>query len=129
MIVLDLRNVTNELSSVIDKWFRIGVQLGLSEIKLKQIEADHHNVDRYFSEVIGFWLKGNTQVPVTWESLVETLETPFVDEKGLAKRLKEKQGLMEPVGVLAAASSSNLPSVGTGTLRPGPTSSLTTLGM
>ena len=78
---------------MIDKWFRIGVQLGLSEAKLRQIEADHRTVDRCFSEVISFWLNRNTEVAVSWKSLVEILESPFVDEKGLAKKLREKGGL------------------------------------
>ena len=101
--------MTNELSSVIDKWFRIGVQLGIDETKLNQIEADYRSVDRYFSEVINFWLKGNTQVAVTWKSLVEILETPFVNEKGLAKRLREKGGLLEPVEVPPATTPSSQP--------------------
>ena len=90
---LDLWSITNELGSVIDKWFRIGVQLRLSEAKLRQIEADHRTVDRYFSEVISFWFNGNTQVAVSWKSLIEVLESPFVDEKGLAKKLREKGGM------------------------------------
>ena len=90
---LDLWSITNELGSVIDKWFQIGVQLRLSKAKLGQIEADHHTVDRCFSEVISFCFNGNTQVAVSWKSLVEVLESPFVDEKGLAKKLREKGGL------------------------------------
>ena len=101
--VLDLRSVTNELGSVIDKWFQIGVQLGLSEAKLHQIEFDHRTADRCFSEVIIFWLKGNTQVAMIWKSLVEVLESSFVNERGLAMRLREKlAGEMEAVGKAAS---------------------------
>ena len=89
-VVLDLRSITNELGSVIDKWFQIGVQLGVSESKLRQIESDYHTLDRRFSEMISFWLNGNTQVPVSWMSLVEVLESRFVSEKGLANQLREK---------------------------------------
>ena len=90
---LDLRSVTNELGSVMNKWYQIGVQLGISEAKLGQIEADYHTVDRRFSEVISFWLKENTQVAVSWNSLIDILESPFVNEKGLANKLREKTGL------------------------------------
>ena len=90
---LDLRSITSELSSVIDKWFQIGVQLGVSESKLRQIESNHNTVERCFSEVISFWLNGNTQVAPTWKSLVVVLELSFVDEKGLAKKLREKGGM------------------------------------
>ena len=92
--MLDLRNITNELCSVIDKWFRIGIQLGLSESKLRQIGADYHTVDMRFTEVISFWLSGNTPVSVSWESLVKILEQPYVGEKGLAGRLREKGGIV-----------------------------------
>jgi hypothetical protein len=91
--VLDLRSITNELGSVIDKWFQIGVQLGVDESKLRQIETDYHTLDRRFSEMISFWLNGNTQVAVTWMSLVQVLESRFISEKGLAKQLRENAGL------------------------------------
>ena len=78
---------------MIDKWFQIGVQLGVSESKLRQIEADYHTLDRRFSEMISFWLNGNTQVPVSWTSLVQVLESRFVNEKGLANQIREKAGL------------------------------------
>ena len=90
---MDLRSITNELGSVIDKWFQIGVQLGVGESKLRQIESDYHTLDRRFSEMISFWLNGNTQVPMTWTSLVQVLESHFVSEKGLANQLREKAGL------------------------------------
>ena len=99
--------MTNELGSVMAKWFPIGVQLGINEAKLHEIETNYRLTDRCFSEVISFWLRKNTQVAVTWKSLVEVLESPFVNEKGLARRLREKGGLLEPVEVSAAASVSS----------------------
>ena len=117
--MLDLRNVTNELGSVMAKWFSIGVQLGIDPAKLQEIETNHRTADRCFSEVISFWLKGNTVVALGWKSLVETLESPFVNEKGLAGRLKEKGGMVEPVNVPAAASGSSQVSEDASTSRVG----------
>ena len=91
--VLDLRNITNELGGVIDKWFRIGVQLGVNDAKLRQIGADYHSVDMCFAEVISYWLNGNTPVAVSWKSIIEALESQFVSENGLANQLREKEGL------------------------------------
>ena len=88
---MDLKNITNELGSVIDKWYQIGVQLGVSESKLRQIEADYHTVDRRFTETINFWLRGNTPVAISWKSIIDVLESHFVNEKGLAKKLREKE--------------------------------------
>ena len=99
--MLDLRSVTNELSSVKAKWHIIGVQLGVDSAKLEEIESNHPTADRRFSEVIKFWLRGNASAAVSWESLVEVLERPSVCEKGLATTLREKGGMIvsEAVGV------------------------------
>ena len=86
-------SITNEFGSVIDKWFQIGVQLGVSEAKLHQIEANYRTVERCFSEMISFCLNGNTRVAVSWKSLIDALESQFVNEKGLANQLREKIGL------------------------------------
>ena len=92
--VLDLRTVTNELGSVMTKWYPIGVQLGVDEHKLEEIETNYQKTDRRFSEVIKFWLRGNTRVAKSWESLVEVLDSPFVSERGLAMKLREKGGMI-----------------------------------
>ena len=78
---------------MMNKWFQIGVQLGINETSLHQIEADYRTMDRRFSEMISFWLNGNTQVPITWKSLIEVLESRFVNKKGLAKKIRKKGGL------------------------------------
>ena len=78
---------------MIDKWFQIGVQLGVGESNLRQIRADNHTVHICFTEAISFWLNGNTQVAVSWDSIIDVLESHFVNEKGLADQLREKAGL------------------------------------
>lgn len=98
MLALNLRNVNHELAYVRGKWYDIGVQLDLSVAKLHEIEIDYHFMHRRFAEVINFWLKGNTLIPVTWESLIDALESPPVNERGLAKKLREKMGLIKDTG-------------------------------
>ena len=105
--VLDLWSITNKLVSVMAKWYRIGIQLGVDQAKLKEIKNNYQTADRCFSEVVKFWLRGNTRVAVSWESLVEILEQPFIGEKELAMRLREKGGMIvsETAGVPGAAES------------------------
>jgi hypothetical protein len=107
LAVLDLRNVTNELVSVMAKYYRIGVQLRVDQAKIEEIENNYPTTDRRFSEVIKIWLRGNTPVTMSWESLVEVLESPFVGEEGLARRLREKGGMIvrETVGIPGATES------------------------
>ena len=83
------------------KWYSIGIQLGIVHAKLNEFEINYRAADRCFIEVINFWLKGNTPVPVSWKSLVEILELDCIGEKGLATRLREKEGMVvsETAGV------------------------------
>ena len=108
--MLELWSVTNELFSVVAKWYCIGVQLGVDPAKLEEIENNHQTADRRFSEVIKFWLRGNTRVAASWESLVEVLERSSVGEKGLAKTLRQKGGMVvsETVGIAPGAAESGV---------------------
>ena len=93
-----MKNVIDELACVRGKWYDIGVQLDLSDTELHEIEANYHFTNRQFSAVINFWLRGNTLIPMTWESLIKALESPPVNERGLAKKLREKMGLIKDTG-------------------------------
>ena len=68
------------------KWHKICIQLNIPNDKLRQVEKD----DDPLITSLDYWLKGNTDIPITWESVVEALESPCVEELGLAKELKEK---------------------------------------
>ena len=39
---------------------------------------------------LDYWLNGNTEVPITWESVVAALESPSIKEPELATMLREK---------------------------------------
>ena len=64
-------------------------KLGIGEAKLACMVKDYYTVNRRFSEDISFWLKENTQVAVSWNLLIDILESPFVNVKGLANKLRE----------------------------------------
>ena len=85
---LKLSDLVNELSSVIDKYYSIGIQLQISEEILKKIEKDHAETDRRFIEVLSHWL--NNGDTVTWDTVISVLESPLVGRKTLATTLREK---------------------------------------
>ena len=72
------------------KWFRIGIQLGIKGSKLKTFEENYSSTYRCLIETVSYWLDGNTNVPVSWESVVTVLNNPSVDESGIAKQIQEK---------------------------------------
>lgn len=86
MHILDIKTLINELKTVIDKYSEIGIQLGLKLEKIQEIEYKYPgNTERRFTEVLNFWLGGNTTVLVRWESIVDVLNN--VEKKVLAKQI------------------------------------------
>ena len=85
-VVPILKTLLNDLTPVGDKWRKIGIQLGIPNFKLRIFEKD----DDPLINSLDYWLHGNTDIPITWESVVAALESPSVGELGLAKELKEK---------------------------------------
>ena len=87
---VNLRNLMNALSSVESKWYKIGVQLSIPPCKLRTFEVDYHSCERRLSESLLFWLDGNHEIPVTWESIVQVLSSPSVNENSLACQIQAK---------------------------------------
>ena len=86
---LDLRTACIELGELQHKWYDLGIALGVPEHKLKEFKS----TSSPFSETISYWLKGNCEgegVPICWETVVKTLQTPLIGEFGLAKTLQAK---------------------------------------
>ena len=77
----------NELVPVRHIWRKISIQLGIPSNHLHVFEKSD---DDPFTGSLDFWLNGNTNVPVTWGSVVAALESPHVGEYVFAKRLREK---------------------------------------
>ena len=84
---LNLRNISNELSTVKHKQYEIGIQLGIPRHNLEEFKKERDAL----SASIDYWLKENVEeVPVTWQSIVNALTSPHVDERGLAQRIAKK---------------------------------------
>ena len=85
-IAPSLRTLLNELVPVRHKWREICIQLNISNNKLHDFEkfADP------FAEGLDYWLDGNTDVSITWGSVVAILTSHHVGEYVLAENLKEK---------------------------------------
>ena len=82
-----MRSLCNELGEVKRKAYEIGIQLGISHAKLMELKQDGN----LLSAALDFWLSGNVpDVPVTWASIVEALESDFVNETGCANRIRAK---------------------------------------
>lgn len=90
LIDIDLKTLSSELAEVKNKWYEIGVQLGIKASTLDTFKVENETVSMYLSATLHYWLDGNTTVPVCWESIVSALRDPFVNEAGQGKRLQRK---------------------------------------
>ena len=90
VIVIDERTLLSELAALEIKWLQIGIQFGIKGSKLKIFEENYSSTYRCMMETVSYWLDGNTNVPVSWESVVTVLNDPSVDESGIAKQIQEK---------------------------------------
>ena len=91
MVGLDLATLSRELSPAKDKWHEIGVQLKIELSQLSAIEDMYpYNIDRRLSKMLSFWLDGNTDAPICWESILKCLRAATVNKRGLAEELQQK---------------------------------------
>ena len=90
IVGLDLTTLTSELSPAKNKWHEIGVQLKIELSHLNDIEDMHTTSERRMTEMLGYWLDGNTEAPICWESILKCLRAPTVNKRGLAEELKQK---------------------------------------
>jgi hypothetical protein len=87
------------------KWFYLGLELGISEARLRTIEVDFHTVERRFTEVLSLWLKMNSPQR-SWERLVTALKLPTVGFSYLARNIEERFGMV-PEGATAATATTD----------------------
>ena len=64
----------------------MAVQLELSEGDIKSIQEDENKVSNRFNAVMERWKQSLTK-PFTWETLINALRSPSVNEIGLANEL------------------------------------------
>ena len=74
--LLDLEKLPllqDELYNIRDKWFDIGVQLGLDNGTLQSIKTENSNTGDALREVLTYWLKRNSSS--TWGALFKALRS------------------------------------------------------
>lgn len=94
-VSFDLRTICNELGEVKWKFLEIGVQLGISRNKLMEFKEQRDPL----AASIHYWLAGNVkdaQIPLSWSSIVNALESSHVDELGLGRKIRAKYCPGEP---------------------------------
>ena len=84
--VISLAHIVHILNPVVDKYFELGVQLGVDVASLKRIEGEHSSHLRRFHEVIHFWQNNNTSTR-GWSTLANAV-AKIRGHENLARELR-----------------------------------------
>ena len=79
--------VTQELTSVREKWQYIGEELGVEQSSLDDIRSKHSDPGDCLREVLSKWLP---RCVATWKRIVAVLRTPRIGDSHLADHLEAK---------------------------------------
>jgi len=81
--------LVQELVPETNKWESIGVCLGLTAVELERIGIEKLDEINRFTEVLYTWKKrGNPSI--TWNTVIDVLRSPLIQEQVLAKTLHSK---------------------------------------
>ena len=70
----ELKEVVHALDPIADKYFEVGVQLGLKVELIRRIEGEHPSHTRRLCEIIDWWQKNNSSECCTWSTLAEAVK-------------------------------------------------------
>ena len=82
----DLDTVLDAVWDAKERWFYIGLKLGIKSDKLNVIKQDNDSVDNRFTAVLEEWLSRN-EANRTWTSMAEALRSRTVGFGPLADQL------------------------------------------
>ena len=93
MFISELEPTLRELSElpVVDCWYRLGIQLGITEDDLDVIEQNYpRDAKMQRSKMFGTWLRSD--ISATYEKLIKALVV--VGKLSLAEKLCRKYGML-----------------------------------
>ena len=85
---MELRVVYKEMFKARNNWFDIGLLLGVSKRTLDSIRSQFTKPNEGLRETLAVWRKQGKGA--SWETLVEVLRSPVIEETQLAARLESR---------------------------------------
>ena len=85
----DLHKVLKELISAHNKWYNLGLALGLPSSTLDSIKAQYDSTKDCLREMSKEWLKRTNPKP-SWRAVVVGLRDVTVEENQLAEKVEKK---------------------------------------
>ena len=89
----DLGDVYESLAGISQKWYYIGLALGVSVSRLDTIKEQYQKFEEALLEALKVWLKQTTK-PRTWAALVGALRRKAVQEDDVAATVEHEHGML-----------------------------------
>ena len=92
--VPSMKDILQISQQVAHKWRLVGLQLGVHQAELDQIDYDcGSDQSQCYSELFRKWAAGEVTAscPFTWRGVIETLDSSTVKESFLARRLESNK--------------------------------------
>ena len=88
-----IKEVVDELHEVRTKWRKIGTQLEIPQETLKSIGRQNDDSGLAFMEMVDEWIKRmkDRDREPSWVDIVRVLESRSVDERRLARNLRQRR--------------------------------------
>ena len=87
--VIFFGTMVEELVPNTNQWVNIGVSRELTAVDLDRIRIDYHDEESRFIRVLDIWKKRGYP-PFTWNTIIDVLKSPLVEEYVLAENLATK---------------------------------------
>ena len=87
----DLGDTYEALIDISQKWYKIGLALGVPVSKLDTIKSQHTEFEDALLEMLKIWLK-QIEKPRTWAALVKALRRKTVQEDDVAASIERNHG-------------------------------------
>ena len=83
-----MSDLADRVAAIIpDKWKSVAIQLQIGMGAINAVFRDEHNSFDRFMSILDMWERSSS-LPFTWNTLVNVLKSPSVNEKVLAKELE-----------------------------------------
>ena len=76
-----------QLVPIAHKWYNVGIGLDVRDGVLMSLDYSNDSYRTKLSSVIQSWLDTQS-TPVTWETVVSALESPIVNDRAVAAKLR-----------------------------------------
>lgn len=84
-----LKLLCNEIYPNTTEYTALAINLGIEAAEIRRIYRNNHTELECFVAIMEAWHRRGTP-PFTWETILEALELPSVDEQTLANDLRQK---------------------------------------